>query len=103
MLRWQDIRDDDTNINAELARIVDTINPDQTHWLVKTTYPYGAPTLNKSRLMLPNAQGRILELMDATIDKELQEALSYGGTDKVVGVAKMALQAILRCFNIGIA
>ncbi len=76
-LSWAEVRNAAHGVNPELADIIDELNPGKTHWLAKAIYPYGSLAMNKSVLMLPNPQGKIVSITDESLDPSLREELGY--------------------------
>lgn len=85
-LPWRQARPLLQKVNREFTRIIDELNPDNKHWLVKATYPYGSSVLNRSILQLPNPDGDIVSILDPSITKELREGLSYNLNSNPVSV-----------------
>lgn len=76
-LTWPQVRDSAIKSNPELAKIIDSLSPDNKHWLVKATYPYGSYILKRALLWLPNLVGQIVPITDSSIPAEIRQGLSY--------------------------
>ncbi len=73
---WHQISADVHQCNSELATIIDQLSPGNDLPLVKVTYPYGAQITHHTILHLPNDQGELVPLGDASLDPKLQEMLA---------------------------
>lgn len=76
-LSWKQARADVAKVNPEFAKLIDELNPGNKYWLVKATYPYGCPVLQRSVLTLPNAKGHVVPITDSSIDPEIKQGLGY--------------------------
>ena len=76
-LTWAQVRDDVFKVNPKLAKIIDDLNPDSNHWLARVTYPYGCEVMKESLLMLPNDQGDIVPITDASLNSVIKHGLGY--------------------------
>jgi hypothetical protein len=74
-LSWQEVHKDIRKINAKLAAIIDSINPDKTFKLFKASYAFGEEMLKYGQLQVPDENGKIIPLTDAK--KSIIDALSY--------------------------
>jgi hypothetical protein len=77
LVTWQDVQKGVAKVNAELASLVDNINPDQTHKLVKVTYFYGDEVVKNSRTFFPGEDDNLVEITHHSIDPKIQQELSY--------------------------
>lgn len=76
-LTWNQVKNEVIKVNPELANIIDQVSPDDKYWIAKVKYPYGSLVMQKSVLMLPNAEGDIVPITDSSIDPSLQHDLGY--------------------------
>lgn len=77
IVTWDHVKDEVAKVNPGFAKVIDKINPDKKHWLVKVAYPYGSFVLKRAVLMLPNAEGNIVPITDSSLDSKLKEGLDY--------------------------
>ncbi len=83
-LQWKDIRKEVAEKNAELAKIIDEIDPGPEYTLFKATYPFGSEILKRGLLYIPNAKGALVPLKSTEISVQIQEKLNYNvGTNPV--------------------
>jgi hypothetical protein len=78
-LTWQQARASVKKVNPALAQVIDRLSPDDSYSLFKVRYPFGAPILKRTQLMLPH-KGRLAAADSADIAPEIQEQLCYNGT-----------------------
>ncbi len=76
IVTWKDVRADVLKVNKELGEIIDDIDPNDNYKLIKPTYLYGDIFVRNGITHLPN-NNRLVPVSDCTIDKNIQEELSY--------------------------
>lgn len=54
---WKDMRKDVLNLNPNLGKIIDQINPNDSYPLYLASYPYGSVIVNEGVFNLPNSEG----------------------------------------------
>lgn len=74
---WSDVKSLVSKVNPEFAGLINELNPDKKHWLLKVRYPYGSLIMKRSILMLPNSNGMIVPITDKSIPKEIQNGIGY--------------------------
>ena len=74
---WSEVREDVQQVNPEFAALIDALSPDDNHWFLRATYPYGSPVMNRAVLALPNNDGDVVPITDPSIDPEIQKGIGY--------------------------
>lgn len=77
ILTWMEVRNTVKKINPQLAEIIDSINPKDKYKIMRVKYSYGDTVVDKGSLKVPNSSGRLCHIGDESIDKKVQEQLSY--------------------------
>lgn len=85
-ITWEQARSQVADVNPDFCKIIDELNPDDSHWLVKVTYPYGSMVMNRSVLAIPNNIGDIVPITDATIDPKIREGIGYNLNSNPVSI-----------------
>lgn len=95
-LTWQQVRQDVSVKNPELAAAIDSVNPDKTHTFFKLTSPYGTEIMKGGKLYLPNSHGEMVLWNDENIDTHIKESLAYNfGSNPVTLVLKNTVELFL--------
>ncbi|MCC2625338.1 MAG: hypothetical protein K0R14_1211 [Burkholderiales bacterium] len=77
ILTWKQVRKDIKSVDAQLASIIDALNPTDEYKIYKLDYPWGQHLLKEGVLYLPNKDNKWVRLDDTSIDKKVAEDLSY--------------------------
>jgi hypothetical protein len=85
-LHWKDVRVEFAKKNAELAKVIDEIDPGSEYTLFKVNYPFGSEILKNSRLFVPNNKGALVPLNSTDIPKNIQDKLSYNINSNPVSI-----------------
>lgn len=83
---WANIRKDVINVNPDFAKIIDKLSPNNKHWILKVSYPYGSLVMEKSVLNIPNEAGEIVPLTDSTITSEIRNGIGYNLNSNPVSI-----------------
>ncbi len=83
---WKDYRDTVQAVNPAFANIIDKLDPDDDHWLLKVRYPYGSLVMQRSVLTLPNTKGDIVPITDSSIPSEIQQGVGYNLNSNPVSI-----------------
>lgn len=75
-LYWDEVRASVSDLNPELARIIDGLSPSKSLYLYKASYPYGSSILNEGDLFLPG-QSEKLCLFKEYASNKLKNDLGY--------------------------
>lgn len=74
---WHEIRDNVHEVNAELANIVDQLDPNSDYKLYEASYNYGDLILDEGVLTLPTSDGLTVPLENSAVPEQLKKSLSY--------------------------
>src|SRR3989338_9521291 len=74
---WHEIRDSVHEVNAELAKIADQLNPNSDYKLYEASYNYGDLILDEGVLTLPTSDGLTVPLENSAVPEQLKKSLSY--------------------------
>ncbi len=77
VLTWQQVRDEVAAVNTTFAKIIDELDPDDSHILYKVKYPYGSQILQNGELYLPSHSNELLPFKSPSIDRKIFEDLNY--------------------------
>lgn len=81
---WADFSHLVEKAEPELFRLINQINPDKSYKLIKATYLYGEKITDLGTICVPNAQGNLVKLDDASVSAELKESLGYCPTPLIL-------------------
>lgn len=85
-LTWRQAGSEIAQVNPAFSRIIDKLSPDDKHWVVKASYPYGSQVMERSILSLPNAEGEIVPITDKSIDPEIAKGIGYNLNSNPVSI-----------------
>jgi len=78
VLSWEKIRKQVSEIKPKFAKIIDDISPDEEHFFIKCSYPFGSKVLKDAAFMIPAGKnGELTPLTDPSVDKKIKEAMGY--------------------------
>jgi hypothetical protein len=92
---WQHIRERVQQVEPKFARIVDKLDPDESHSLYLAFYPYGSTDADTISSLFPAGKGHYYRLTDAAAPKEVVKQLGYSKNNTPLG---MVLDKELECF-----
>lgn len=85
-LQWKDIRDQVAKKNAELARIIDELNPTAEYTIFKASYPFGCEILKNGLLHVPNNKSELVPLTSNEIPERIKHKLNYNNNTNPVSL-----------------
>lgn len=74
---WEDVREEVSALNPELAEICNEINPSKKYPLFRLNYPYGATIVDQGQFCLPSLTGKPFSVKDSSLPSFLRENLNY--------------------------
>lgn len=74
---WSEVRNNAHSVNAQLAEVIDNLNPSAEYKIYEASYQYGDLVLDEGQLMLPTSDGLCVPLEDSLIPDFLKKSLSY--------------------------
>ena len=77
---WSSIGDRVRDASPRFAKIIDHLSPSKDYKLYLLKYPYGDLILDHGNFHVVNKEGRLVLLSDPSVDKHVQDDLSYTGT-----------------------
>jgi len=97
---WKKVRDRVAKVNPDLCSIIDQLNPSSTKYpLYEARYPFGVNSVAKGQLLLPNEQGRLVQL-EASADKKMKQDLGYNlGSNPVTLVLENSIEIYMAMEN----
>jgi hypothetical protein len=97
---WQDVRDDFTQLNPELANIIDKLSPDQRFRLYRAQYPFGSAMVSNGKFKIVNKLGEFVPLSDPQVSTQVREDLAYNhGSNPVSFVLNKAVEVFITLHN----
>ncbi|MGD9107894.1 MAG: hypothetical protein PVI75_01845 [Gammaproteobacteria bacterium] len=81
---WVDFREMVQQVEPELFDIIEKINPNKEHKLIKARYLYGEQITDLGTICVPDKFGRLVRLDNANVSSELQDQLGYCPTPLVL-------------------
>lgn len=76
-LNWASARVRVKKVNAELAKIIDDIDPPKHYQIIKATYQYGDLVIDNGVTQLPNHAGNLLPAAHQDAEKIVKQKLNY--------------------------
>ena len=76
-LYWRDVKDLMGQVNPSLAKLIDALNPDDSLFFYKASYPFGATIVDQGLFYIPLENGRIVPINDSEVDGEFQKNMAY--------------------------
>lgn len=83
---WQDIADRVKNVNPNIAKIIDDIDPNNKYPLYLARYPYGSGIVNEGVFVTPTIDGDLVPLEKLNRDQKIKHDLAYAGTGLPTGI-----------------
>lgn len=74
---WEDVREEVSSLNPELAAICDEISPSKKYPLFRLSYPYGTTIVDQGQFYLPSLTGETFSVKDSSLPSFLRENLNY--------------------------
>lgn len=78
-VNWAETRQSVSKVNAELATIIDELDPGPEFGLFEATYPYGVEILRQGRFYVPDHTGNMISFDDSQFPADLKDEFSYNG------------------------
>lgn len=92
-LTWDDIRKVVTQINPEVANIIDSLSPSSKYTLYAIDYPFGSEIVKKGCLYLPSEGGILVPLTSSQISDTVREDLNYNfGSNPVTLILEKSVE-----------
>ena len=85
-ISWKDLSASVAIINPRLATVIDKINPDDSMFLYKVSYPFGATIVEDGLFYVPLASGKLVPINDSEVASEVQNNLQYAETGLPAGI-----------------
>jgi len=74
---WNDVREDVTKVNPELAHIIDNLAPDNSYILYRLKYPFGKMIFNNGIVNIANRFHQLASIKDYSVLDTVKKNLTY--------------------------
>lgn len=92
ILTWKQVRKDVQQLNPELTKLIDELEPTDEYVIYKLKCPWGKHLLHEGILYLPNSEGVWVKVDDPSIDPKIADDLLYNITMPLGMVMKNSIE-----------
>lgn len=93
---WSEVADEVKEVNLQLYKIIEAIDPSPKYHLYVGEYPYGCEFLKQGKYQVPTPKYGLLPLSDGRIPSQIRNDLSYNiGTNPVSLVLQNCIEVFL--------
>lgn len=94
-LSWDQARPDIAAANSQFADVIDQLNLEKKHRILKVCYPYGQHILQQGQFLLPNSQGEFVTCNDPSLPIDVAAAFDYIHTIPLAVVLRNSAEIFL--------